>query len=643
MRVKFTDGQHVGGIYRWYIDKFLNTQRGLSINTIWFLSLFPPVGMDLLEKSFNFINGEEFEMDGFNIAWQYMTDHFGDSKYVDAVRGLSENSIVFLLSKEVTIPGVSLDVNNQSYPATGGSGTIVPPTITSARKNNDHITIEMYLTDFSFPNVILRPWIRAISVHGMTERTLRGEIVFTQLTRRNVEDAGSGGHWQVSNVITLENAYPVSIPSYNMNYQGVDIDKTMSVEWGYDIIKVENKLGEIDKLRYKEPKVLDAKSWGASVESNGGEVEEPLEDTRRNWNEPNREYINLQKRKSDHGISSYIDYDKIVGEHVEEWDNPSEKNLKHWVTNGKESSSDYKVSVSVNENENDDTVMLNGWPFALHHYIPAFYNLFDFLTKQPTPEPKIAPDEQEDTPSLRRISKMGKMNESGNNSIITGDIAKKVNTEITTDDTPMHNGDGNIDESISSDDDSTITGDIAKKDDIQTPIDDTPYKYDSLGITKIGNVPQNDSNITGDISKKDNEKVKTPDTPGSRLTVPVIQENLPTNDHVNGRLEYNRNVNIPTDDSGRDGEIAQYKSLTDPSNSDSRNHGPGTGYKNIDIEPQGQISNGSLESYVPRGTTDGAGLGELYSEVETSENDVPLFAEVAKKIIIDSDSLSVNQ
>ena len=140
----------------------------------------------------------------------------------------------------------------------------------------------------------------------------------------------------------------------------------------------------------------------------------------------------------------------------------------------------------------------------------------------------------------------------------------------------------------------------------------------------------------------------------------MIQENVPTDDHVNGRLTYGQNVNTPTDDhitgslefsntrstptddSRRDGESVPYVGRADSPDQDYRKTGSGVGYKNLNTEPQGQVLTGQLQSYVPRGTTNGPGLGELYSEIETPTNDVPLFAEVAKKIIIDSDSLSVN-
>ena len=685
MRVKFTEGKPAGGIYRWYIDNFLNTQRGPSLNTIWFLSISPPKGNgeELLKKSYNFLNEEGESYAGFEESWRYMTDMYGDENTVQGGE-LSKNTLVFLLSKEVTIPGVSLDVSQTPYPATGGSGVITGSTITGARRNNDHISIEMYLTDFSFPNVILRPWIRALSIYGMTDVNLRGQIVFTQLTKRNTLDAN--GEWRVSNIITLENAYPVSVPSYNMNYQGADIDKTMSVEWGYDIINVKNRLfGDIDKNRFKDTEI-SSKSWGESVASTGGEIEEPLEDTRRRWNEPDRKYIELRKKEKDHGISPVVNPDgSIGGQRVEDYDKIGTGNIvEHWTNSNGTSNPAYKVSKAVSHrlweegldvvryypNEtphfaigpfeddtdytdswvpytnfqikkqiqikntfgtgshdavtgNEDTVMLNGWPFALHHYIPAFYNLFDFLTKNPKPKPNIVLDKRGDTPS--------------------------------------HNGSGNINESMSSNDDSTITGNIAKKDAISTSIDDTPYEYDSLGITKIGEVPPNDSNITGDIGKKDNENVKTPDTPGARLTVPVIQENVPYNDHVNDRLSYDRNVNTPTDDhitggpdapntkststhdSRRGEEQVLYTERADNPDKDYRNPDSAVGYKNINTEPQGRISTGEIQSYVPRETTNGAGIGELYSEIETPTNDVPLFAEVAKKIIINSDSLSVNQ
>ena len=733
MRTKVTYGA-AGGIYRWYIDKFLNTPLGLGINTIWFLSVFPPGyvgngdesrGYDLLKKSYNFLNQDNVGFttlvpgrnDGFDSGWKYLQKRFGDT-VADPLYNMYYNALVFLLAKEVTIPGVSLDVTQQGYPATGGSGAIACPTITSARKNNDHLSIEMYLTDYSFPNIILRPWIRALSIYGMTDSRLRGKIIFTQMSKRNPD--GARGFWHTSNVIELDNAYPVSIPSYNMNYQGVDIDKTMTTEWGYDIINVKNVLAwEEANYDYTEQKnMLDSGAWGAAVTTTGGEVEEPLQDTGGNWNEPDERYIKLRNSEVDHGANPIVNPDgTITGQRVEDFDKVGTgSEVKHWVNSKGVSNPSYKVSKGVNHREweegldairyypnetpsmeirslkddqdylgswvpyikrqpgflpykkylnqtdtrpltgsiyrgfgslsyfagekpikikntfgtgshdattgNEDTVMLNGWPFALHHYIPAFYNLFDFLTKKSAPEPKIVLDKQGDT--------------------------------------PLHHGASKLGEVSNPDDDSTITGDIEKKDDIKTPIDDTPYKYDSLGITKIGEVPPNDSNITGDIPKKDNEKVKTPDTPGSRLTVPMIQENVPTDDHVNGRLTYGQNVNTPTDDhitgslefsntrstptddSRRDGESVPYVGRADSPDQDYRKTGSGVGYKNLNTEPQGQVLTGQLQSYVPRGTTNGPGLGELYSEIETSTNDVPLFAEVAKKIIIDSDSLSVN-
>lgn len=699
MQVQFRYGQDVGGIYRWYINKFLNTQRGLGINTIWFLSVYPPgyigaggdrsLGIELLRKSYNFLNSDGAE--GFDEAWKYMVDKFGD-EYNIQTDGLDKCALVFLLAKEVVIPGVNLDVTQHSYASTGGSGVISCPMIANARKNNDHISIEMYLTDYSFPNIILRPWIRALSIYGMTESTLRGQIVFTQMTKRN--HAGAAGKWGVSNVITLKNAYPVSIPSCNMNYQGVDIDKTMSVEWGYDIVDVKNKLPK--NLGIDNTKVLDSGSWGAAVHSAGGDVNEPLKDTGDHWNSPNPEWIAW--KKTENGDSQHLDMYKKISFYdagnlpTSEIRPRGNRKIYHWYGNGQSPNGGYSISkpnylgddilntpntirssltndaqympdnVNYNVNYpivktlppmldtiflsgstddltpqwsridkviqvkdsigngthdaktgNEDTVMLNGWPFGLHHYIPAFYNLFDFLTKQPAPEPKIMGDVEGDTPT--------------------------------------HNGRGNINESQNPNDDSTITGDIAKKDNIKTPIDDTPYRYDSLGITKLGEVPPNDSNITGDIEKKVNEKVVTPDTPGSRLTVPIVRVDIPTDDHVNGKVSYgHNNIIIPTDDHVGDDVDVPHNKVT-PTD-DVRNQGESTpyierldseqdsvtsssniNYKDIRIQPQGIVSSSELQSFVPRETTNGPDISKLYTEVDAPENDFPIFANVAHKIL----------
>lgn len=229
-------GQIENSIYQFYIDQFLKTKRGLSINCLWFVFIDKPSenGLAYIADSAKNMseNGDISQTTIYKEAIKYFTTGLAQSN-------TSIKDKPFFLANTVEVPGDETQAQSQTYEVMGGSGAITPKTVSAARDGTGVTTTQLYLNDFSFPNIIVRPWARAVSIYGLKFPCLRTVMRCVQYTRQFQD-----GPWQPTLTMTYNGVFPIGCPAYSLNYQQADSTKVLNVKWGYDCYKM--SLGTID-------------------------------------------------------------------------------------------------------------------------------------------------------------------------------------------------------------------------------------------------------------------------------------------------------------------------------------------------------------------------------------------------------------
>lgn len=229
-------GQIENSLYQFYIDQFLKTKRGLSINCLWFVFIDKPSENGLAyiaDSAKNLSDGDDISQTTiYKEAVKYFTTGLGQGS-------VSIQDKPFFLANTVEVPGDKTQATSLPYEVTGGSGAITPKTVSTVREGTTDFSTQLYLNDFSFPNTIVRPWSRAVSIYGLKFQCLRTTMRCVQYTRQFQD-----GPWQPTLTIVYNGVFPIGCPQYSLNYQAADSTKTLNVLWGYDCYKM--RLGNID-------------------------------------------------------------------------------------------------------------------------------------------------------------------------------------------------------------------------------------------------------------------------------------------------------------------------------------------------------------------------------------------------------------
>ena len=139
----------------------------------------------------------------------------------------------FWLASAITINGESL---NSARPQTPESFNGIVPYIGAKRADLPELTINTFMTDQSFADVVVRPWIAAISRYGMKLDTFRSFIKCKLFTRKRRETTSiyTPNDWMCKLSYTFSGVFPKQVPSVEYNYGGADTLKSVSLTFGFD-------------------------------------------------------------------------------------------------------------------------------------------------------------------------------------------------------------------------------------------------------------------------------------------------------------------------------------------------------------------------------------------------------------------------
>lgn len=234
--------QPENNFYQSFLTNFLQSELGLGVNCLWVVELSIPVGgQDMLAKQFKMFyhNGVDSENYGamLNEAMRLFSDK--SSTVMD--------SNPFWLASAISINGESL---NSARPQTPESFNGIVPYIGAKRADLPELTIQTFMTDQSFADVVVRPWMSAIFRYGMKLDTFRSFIkckLFTR-KRRVFTTIFTPNDWMCKLSYTFSGVFPKQVPSLEYNYSGADTLKAVTLTFGFDRYSIDVDSNPIEFL-----------------------------------------------------------------------------------------------------------------------------------------------------------------------------------------------------------------------------------------------------------------------------------------------------------------------------------------------------------------------------------------------------------
>lgn len=255
--------------YEAFLTNFIKSKLGLGVNCLWVVELVIPggfgsIGSDKIKEVFT----EQFK-DFFN-GGVASTNY--NAMLVEAMKLFSDNTAAvmgtnpFWLASAININGESL---NSTRPQTPESFNGIVPYIGAKRSDLSELTINTFMTDQSFSDVVVRPWVAAISRYGLKLDLLRSYIKckFFTRKRRTPGSISTPVDWMCKLTYTFNGVFPKTIPSIEYNYNGADTTKMVNLNFGFDNYRMDI---ESSPIAYDFNEVFDKNKSTLSADSPSG-------------------------------------------------------------------------------------------------------------------------------------------------------------------------------------------------------------------------------------------------------------------------------------------------------------------------------------------------------------------------------------
>lgn len=215
--------------YELFLSEFLqNGERkhyiGPTVNSLWVVQFM--CGHDFFERVSNLGNKcsqwSDTKKEPF-IYSRYIAAKYVETTETNGVRPM-------FLARAITIPGegVSITRPDQIKYGSGLAGTLAGP-----RQHLKEINVNFLLTDYSFVDLILRPWSIAISQFGTKLPDLRTNLECVMFTKV-VYFGDKKSEWAPKLTYRFKNIFPSIGGNLELGYRLSDVDKVIHMKFQYD-------------------------------------------------------------------------------------------------------------------------------------------------------------------------------------------------------------------------------------------------------------------------------------------------------------------------------------------------------------------------------------------------------------------------
>ena len=243
--------------YNNYLKTFLQSEMGLGVNCLWIVEIDAPYiaksNTDAFAKQLLYMSGDSFLGSGTQFVLDKAYKYFSGR---GAGGDVSHLGSPFILATAMQLAGETITA---SAPDMGDAFGGLMSLVGGKRESNREFTVSMYLTDFSFPDMILKPWIRAMSQYGLKSAQWRSNIKCTLFTKKftmsssptaNKEFEVGTNEWMARLSYTYHGSFPKTMGVTEYNYNGADVIKAVSVGFGYEYYSI--SVGDdIDRAFYQ--------------------------------------------------------------------------------------------------------------------------------------------------------------------------------------------------------------------------------------------------------------------------------------------------------------------------------------------------------------------------------------------------------